>query len=93
MKKETEILQALKRGDGINKIQKDLNTYYAAVRKIIDKNPGIYKPKGTVNNNNRYSFRVPAKMAEKVNNYIDVYKSNPSKFFNNLLEEWGCGDE
>lgn len=91
--KENKIIEALTRDDGINKIIKDLNVGYAVIRKIINENPGIYKPKGATGYGKIYSFRVPALMADKINNYIKEGGITTTIFFNDLLKEWGCVDK
>lgn len=91
--KESKIIEALKNGGGIDKTRIDLNTSYVVVKRIINENPGIYKPKGATGYGKIYSFRVPALMADKINSYIKEGGITTTTFFNDLLKEWGCVDD
>lgn len=107
MKKENEILEALKRGDTITDIIKNLHVCHGTVKKILLKynlaeihalNGKKGRPKSD-NKRVRYSFRVPKPMADKIEAKIKAEGSTETKFFNDMLEkysliaEWGCGDE
>lgn len=101
MKKETKILEALKRGDTITDIIKNLHVCHGTVKKILLKynlteihalNGKKGRPKSD-NKRVRYSFRVPKPMADKIDAQIKAEGSTETKFFNSLIEEWGGGDE
>lgn len=99
MKKEKEILEALKKGMNIKQISDSLNVTKCSVLKLRKDNPDLfpkYSGKGlggkVVDKKPRYSFRIPKNKAIIIDAHIDKNNLNPTLFFNTLVDEWAGSD-